>query len=229
MNLIEENLQLIKKQLPEHCQLVAVSKTRPDEDILKAYNTGHRHFGENKVQELCQKAERLPKDIKWHMIGHLQTNKVKYIASFVHLVHGVDSVKLLKELNKNAAKHQRSIDCLLQVRIAKEETKFGMGEKEVIELLSNKALMNELKNIKIIGLMGMATNTTDEETVSEEFRSLKTLQSKLEATGKTDNIRLPVCSMGMSNDYVIAVEEGSNMVRIGSSIFGKRNYTPSEK
>lgn len=216
---IAKNLQQIKSTIPKHVALVAVSKTKPNEDILEAYSTGHRIFGENKVQELTTKHDSLPKDIEWHMIGHLQRNKVKYIAPFVHLIHGVDSFKLLKEINKRAAQNNRTINCLLQIHIAQEQTKFGFSEDEVIELL-NSDEYKQLKNIKVIGLMGMATFTDNQNQVRSEFKSLKTLFSAL----LTQHPTLNTLSMGMSGDYQIAIEEGSTMVRVGSSIFGKRNY-----
>lgn len=202
--------------------LVAVSKTKPVEDILELYHLGQRNFGENYVQELVQKYQQLPKDIRWHLIGHLQTNKVKLIAPFVHLIQSVDSEKLLKEINKEAKKNNRIINCLLQVYIAKEETKFGLNEEELKELVTRIADTNSadsFKNISIKGLMGMASFTNDKEVVKREFRQLKSLFYKLQTT----NPKLQTISMGMSADYKIAIEEGSNMVRIGSLLFGKRN------
>ncbi len=202
--------------------LVAVSKTKPVEDILELYHLGQRDFGENYVQELVQKYQQLPKDIRWHLIGHLQTNKVKLIAPFVHLIQSVDSEKLLKEINKEAKKNKRIINCLLQVYIAKEETKFGLNEEELKELVTRIADTNSadsFKNISIKGLMGMASFTNDKEVVKREFRQLKSLFYKLQTT----NPKLQTISMGMSADYKIAIEEGSNMVRIGSLLFGKRN------
>lgn len=216
---IAKNLQQIKSTLPNKVTLVAVSKTKPNEDILEAYNVGHRVFGENKVQELAEKHETLPKDIEWHMIGHLQRNKVKYIAPFVHLIHGVDSFKLLKEINKRAFQNNRTINCLLQIHIAQEQTKFGFSEEEVIALLNSQEY-KELTNVKIVGLMGMATFTDDETQIRNEFKSLKQLFDKL----STFNLQFTTLSMGMSGDYQIAIEEGSTMVRVGSSIFGERNY-----
>lgn len=216
---IAKNLQQIKSTLPNKVTLVAVSKTKPNEDILEAYNVGHRVFGENKVQELAEKYETLPKDIEWHMIGHLQRNKVKYIAPFVHLIHGVDSFKLLKEINKRAFQNNRTINCLLQIHIAQEQTKFGFSEEEVIALLNSQEY-KELTNVKIVGLMGMATFTDDETQIRNEFKSLKQLFDKL----STFNLQFTTLSMGMSGDYQIAIEEGSTMVRVGSSIFGERNY-----
>lgn len=216
---ITANLQQIKDSIPEHVTLVAVSKTKPNEAILEAYQTGQRIFGENKVQELTEKHESLPKDIEWHMIGHLQSNKVKYIAPFVSLIHGVDSFKLLKEINKRAAQNERVINCLLQIHIAEEDTKFGFDEKEVVELIKSEAFQH-LKNIKVVGLMGMATFTDDENQIRKEFKSLKKLFDKLQIS----NHQFQILSMGMSGDYQIAIEEGSTMIRVGSSIFGERNY-----
>ena len=204
-------------------RLIAVSKTKPKEDLLQAYEAGQRDFGENKVQELVDKAESLPKDIAWHMIGHLQRNKVKYIAPFVSLIHSVDSPRLATEINKQAAKNGRTIDCLLQVHIADEATKFGFDEAELKEFLSSEAFTN-MENICITGLMGMATNTQDMEQVRQEFRSLKTLATELAAEAASDKVQIKELSMGMTSDYQIACEEGSTMVRIGSAIFGARNY-----
>ncbi|WP_264558253.1 YggS family pyridoxal phosphate-dependent enzyme [Flavobacterium sp. N2270] len=215
---IVTNLNNIKSSLPEHVTLVAVSKTKPNADILEAYNAGQRIFGENKIQEMAEKWEQMPKDIQWHMIGHVQTNKVKYMAPFVSLVHGVDSFKLLKEINKQAAKNNRIIDCLLQVFIAEEETKFGLDEKELNEILISEEF-KELKNIKIVGLMGMATFTDNQTQIEKEFKNLKAIFDKL----KTENYQLNTLSMGMSGDYKLAISCGSTMVRIGSSIFGGRN------
>ncbi|MBQ21479.1 MAG: YggS family pyridoxal phosphate-dependent enzyme [Flavobacteriales bacterium] len=223
---ITKNLQQIKASIPEHVTLVAVSKTKSNEAILEAYQTGQRIFGENKVQELTEKYESLPKDIEWHMIGHLQSNKVKYIAPFVSLIHGVDSFKLLKEINKRAAQNERVINCLLQIHIAEEDTKFGFDEKEVIELIKSEAFQ-DLKNIKIVGLMGMATFTDDENQIRKEFKGLKNLFDKLltlSTQGTLSTFKLSTLSMGMSGDYQLAIEEGSTMIRVGSSIFGERNY-----
>jgi pyridoxal phosphate enzyme (YggS family) len=217
--MIKENLLAIKSSIPSHVTLIAVSKTNPNESILEAYEAGQRIFGENKVQELVEKYESLPKDIEWHMIGHLQSNKVKYIAPFVKLIHGVDSLKLLQEINKRAEQNHRIIDCLLQVHIAKEETKFGFDEKEILELLQSNDF-HSLKSIRVIGLMGMATNTTDELQIRKEFKSLRTLFSKL----NTQYSSLNTLSMGMSSDYKLAIEEGSTMIRVGSLIFGERIY-----
>lgn len=216
---IKENIAEIKKELPGHVTLVTVSKTKPKNAILEAYEGGQRVFGENKVQEMVQKWEALPKDIEWHMIGHLQRNKVKYMAEFVSLVHGVDSFRLLKEIDKQAAKHNRVIDCLLQIHIAEEDTKFGLDENELQEIATSEEFKN-LQHIRVVGLMGMASFTKDTEQIRKEFRQLKKTFDNLKST-------LPIIatlSMGMSGDYQIAVEEGSTMVRIGSSIFGARNY-----
>lgn len=222
MNEIQSNLEAIKDQLPENCTLVAVSKTKPSSVILTAYEAGQRHFGENKVQELTKKAEELPKDIQWHMIGHLQRNKVKYIAPFVHLIHGVDSLKLLKEINKQGEKVNRVIHCLLQVHIAEEETKFGFDEKELVNLLGSEEFAS-MKYVQINGLMGMATFTEDTDQVRREFKSLKNLFEQFKNSDHA-HLQMNTLSMGMSGDYLLALEEGSNMVRIGSSIFGERNY-----
>ncbi len=217
---IKDNLNKIKSELPEGVILVAVSKTKPNEDILEAYEAGQRVFGENKVQEMVQKWEDLPKDIEWHMIGHLQRNKVKYMAGFVSLIHGVDSPRLLKEINKQAKKHDRVIPCLLQIHIAEEDTKFGLDEQELNGLIDSDAF-KAMENIKIVGLMGMATFTDNKNQVRREFAQLKSMFDGL----KTKLTDISVLSMGMSGDYSIAIEEGSNMVRIGSSIFGARNYS----
>jgi hypothetical protein len=208
----------------KHITLVAVSKTKPSEDIQELYNLGQRDFGENYVQELVDKHEILPKDIHWHFIGHLQSNKVKYIAPFVHLIHGVDSLSLLKEINKQAAKNSRVIDCLLQLYIAKEETKFGLDESELQEVttrITNN--IDEFKNIRVVGLMGMASFSDDKNLVRNEFSGLKKLFDT-NTQLSTTNYQLSTISMGMSGDYNIAIEEGSNMVRIGSLLFGERNY-----
>ena len=211
---ISSNLKAIQSSLSNKVTLVAVSKTKSDTAILEAYETGQRVFGENKVQELVQKAEKLPKDIAWHMIGHLQTNKVKFIAPFVSLIHVVDSLKLLKEINKRAEQNNRIIDCLLQVHIATETSKFGFGINEVKSTLNQT---KEFQNIKIVGLMGMATFTDDTQQVAQEFKNLKTVFDSI----KNDHIT--TLSMGMSGDYNLAIEQGSTMVRVGSAIFGHRN------
>jgi len=227
----QENYFSIKKELGNNATLIAVSKTKPAEDILELYNLGQRDFGENYVQELVGKYEQLPKDIRWHYIGHLQSNKVKYIAPFVHLIHGVDSLSLLKEINKQALKNNRIIDCLLQIYIAKEETKFGLDEHELSTLLSTDSPINGLTNIRINGLMGMASFSTNMDLVRAEFNHLKNLFDQYTQPPTTNhkpqttNLQLQTLSMGMSSDYKIAIEEGSNMVRIGSLLFGERNYT----
>ncbi len=221
---IKENLDRIKKTIKNPaCTLVAVSKTQTIEAISEAYKAGQRDFGENKVQEMTDKQEALPKDIRWHMIGHLQTNKVKYLIPYVYLIHGVDSFKLLLEINKQAEKSNTTINCLLQVHIAQETNKFGFDESELETLISGGDI-RKLKNIQIQGLMGMATYSDDLELVRKEFRSLKSLYDKLNLLDLPNNVNLKELSMGMSGDYLIAVEEGSSMVRIGSAIFGERNY-----
>lgn len=217
---IQSNLNEIKAELPSHVTLVAVSKTKPVSDLMEAYNAGQRIFGENKIQEMAGKYEEMPKDIQWHMIGHVQTNKVKYMATFVSLVHGVDSLKLLAEINKQAKRNNRVIDCLLQMHIAEEETKFGMDESELNELLASDEF-KAMENIKVTGLMGMATFTEDENQIKKEFTHLKSIFDNLSGLS-TVNCQLSTISMGMSGDYNIAIECGSTMVRIGSSIFGHR-------
>ena len=216
---VKDNLTNIKSELPEGVTLVAVSKTKPNEDIMEAYEAGQRVFGENKVQEMVQKWEDLPNDIEWHMIGHVQRNKVKYMAEFVSLIHGVDSPRLLKEINKQAKKHDRVIPCLLQIHIAEEDTKFGLDKAELHELIDSEEF-KALEHIKIVGLMGMATFTDDMNQVRREFAQLKSMYDDL----KTKLTDINILSMGMSGDYTVAIEEGSTMVRIGSSIFGARNY-----
>jgi pyridoxal phosphate enzyme (YggS family) len=218
---IATNLNNIKSQLPASVTLVAVSKTKPVADLMEAYNAGQRIFGENKIQEMAEKWEQMPKDIQWHMIGHVQTNKVKYMAPFVSLVHGVDSFKLLKEINKQAAKNNRTIDCLLQVFIAEEETKFGLDEKELNEILISEEF-KELKNIRIVGLMGMATFTDNQTQIEKEFKNLKAIFDNLQNQPKSLYLQPTILSMGMSGDYKLAISCGSTMVRIGSSIFGGR-------
>ncbi len=217
---IADNLKKIKERLPEQVTLVAVSKTKPIGDLQSAYESGQRIFGENKIQEMTEKWESLPKDIKWHMIGHVQRNKVKYMAEYVDLIHGVDSLRLLKEIDKQALKNKRVISCLLQVHIAEEETKFGLSQKELLTMVDSDDF-KVLKNTKVKGLMGMATFTDDTAQVRKEFKTLKSCFDLL----KTKLLDLHVLSMGMSGDYQIAIEEGSTMVRIGSSIFGARNYS----
>lgn len=220
---IKERLIQIRQQLPEHVKLIAVSKTMPDELIMEAYEAGQRIFGENKAQELSAKMERLPSDIQWHFIGHLQTNKVKYIAPFVHMIESVDSLKLLTEINKQAKKNNRTIGCLLQFHIAEEDTKFGLDldeAKAMIEALHK----DPLHHISILGVMGMATFTDDFTRVRREFQHLKKLFAELKQLYFSHNDLFTEVSMGMSGDYPIAIEEGASMVRIGSSIFGERNY-----
>ena len=211
----------IKKTLPPTVTLVAVSKTKPVEDILSIYQCGQKVFGENKVQELCSKFESMPKDIEWHLIGHLQTNKVKYIAPFVSLIHAVDSLKLLQEINKQAQKHNRVINCLLQIYIAKEESKFGLDFDEAISILHSQEFV-ALEHINIVGLMGMATNSDDQSIVKKEFTQLEKFYQELKKDNTIAHCNFSILSMGMSNDYAVAIDCGSNMVRIGSSIFGNR-------
>ena len=218
---IAQNLREIKIQLPEHVTLVAVSKTKPIADLQEAYAAGQRIFGENKIQEMTEKWEQLPNDIQWHMIGHVQTNKVKYMAPYVALIHGVDSLKLLEEINKQAAKNHRIIECLLQIHIAEEETKFGFDAADLANILETIAFQN-LQNIKVIGLMGMATFTDDKTQIQKEFQFLKSLFDQYQSV-HWPNFQLQTLSMGMSGDYQMAIACGSNMVRIGSSIFGVRN------
>jgi pyridoxal phosphate enzyme (YggS family) len=217
---IKDNLLRIKSQLPENVILVAVSKTKPVSDLMEAYNAGQRIFGENKIQEMTEKWEQMPKDIQWHMIGHVQTNKVKYMAEYVSLIHGVDSLKLLQEINKQGAKHNRVIDCLLQMYIAEEETKFGLDEKELEDIL-HIVQNDKLQNIKVVGLMGMATFTDNQTQIKMEFLNLKSTFDKINSLSIV-NYQLSIISMGMSGDYNLAIECGSTMVRIGSSIFGNR-------
>ena len=215
---IKNSLLEIKSSLPENVTLVAVSKTKPVSDLMEAYNAGQRIFGENKIQEMAEKFEQMPKDIEWHMIGHVQTNKVKFMAPFVNLIHAVDSLKLLEEIDKQALKNNRIIDCLLQIYIAEEETKFGLDETELNNLLDSETFKN-LKNIKIKGLMGMATFTEDQNQIKKEFLHLKTIFNKFSILNSK---KFSILSMGMSGDYQLAIECGSTMVRIGSSIFGTR-------
>jgi len=219
---IKNSLLEIKSTLPENVTLVAVSKTKPIEDLQQAYDCGQRIFGENKIQEMTDKFESLPKDIQWHMIGHVQTNKVKFMASYVNLIHGVDSLKLLEEINKQALKNNRVIECLLQIHIATEDTKFGFNESELEEIL-NAAAFHDLKNIRVKGLMGMATFTENNDQIRKEFEYLKYLFDKFSIlTQDTTNSQFSILSMGMSGDYQLAIDCGSTMVRIGSSIFGGR-------
>ncbi len=219
---IQTNLNSIKSQLPEHVTLVAVSKTKPVSDLMEAYQAGQRIFGENKIQEMADKQMQMPKDIEWHMIGHVQTNKVKYMAPFVSLIHGVDRLKLLIEINKQALKHKRIINCLLQIKIASEASKFGLSLEDATALIQSDTF-SELKNIKVVGLMGMATFTNDEIQVEQEFNTLKLAFDTLKHF-KAPNLKLKTISMGMSGDFKLAIKCGSTMVRIGSSIFGLRNY-----
>ena len=216
MQIISDNLKSILSKLPKSVILVAVSKTKPNSAIMEAYDAGHRVFGENKVQDMVAKSEELPSDIQWHMIGHLQTNKVKFIAPFVSLIHGVDSLKLIKEIDKRAAQNNRIIECLLQIRIAEEETKFGLSDSEAFQVLESA---KHYKNLRITGLMGMATNTIDKSMLRNEFTYLKALFLKYQSVSQD----MQIVSMGMSSDYEIAIEQGTTMVRVGSAIFGQRN------
>lgn len=215
---IKKNLEKIKNTLPENVTLVAISKTKSVDEIMEAYNAGQRVFGENKIQEMVEKWHDLPKDISWHMVGHVQRNKVKDMAPFVNLIHGVDRLRLLREINKEAKKNERIIDCLLQIKIAEEDTKFGMTAQEARDLLVSDDI-KPFQNIRIIGLMGMATFTEDENQISTEFSRLKSLYDELK-----DSHNLTILSMGMSGDYEIALKHESNMIRVGSAIFGERNY-----
>ncbi|MCF8225547.1 MAG: YggS family pyridoxal phosphate-dependent enzyme [Bacteroidales bacterium] len=221
---IIQNLKNVRSSIPSNVTIVAVSKTKPVQMVKDLYTYGHRDFGENKVQELLEKSEELPEDIRWHMIGHLQSNKVKYIAGFVTLIHGVDSLKLLNVINKEGRKSNRVIDCLLQVHIARESTKFGFDEHELNGLFEENNL-NELDFVGIRGLMGMATFTEDFELVRKEFQNLKRIFDQLKENRFREQQGFSILSMGMSADYHTAVEEGSNMIRVGSTIFGERNYT----
>ena len=216
---IAENLHQVLSTLPQNVTLVAVSKTKPEEDLQAAYDAGQRIFGENKIQEMTRKQEALPKDIEWHMIGHVQSNKVKYMAPYVSLIHGVDREKLLKEINKQAIKNNRVIDCLLQMHIAQEETKFGLDAHELSQIIEN-AQAGAYPNVRLLGLMGMATFTSDQNQIRTEFACLKQYFDK--AANQLEHFS--VLSMGMSGDYPIAIEEGSTMIRVGSKIFGERNY-----
>ena len=216
MNIAENTITLIQ-EIPNHVQLVAVSKTKSNEEIMQAYEAGQRIFGENKVQDMVAKYESLPKDIRWHMIGHVQSNKVKYMAPFVDLIHGVDSLKLLKEINKQALKNNRNIHCLLQLHIANESTKFGFSKEEAVKALS---LSMTLENVEIIGLMGMASYTDNQDQITQEFRGLKNFYDQL----YNEYDQLTTLSTGMSGDYPLAIAQGSNMIRVGSKIFGARNY-----
>ena len=220
MESIAKNLQTIRQSIPENVTLVAVSKTKPISDLQEGYNAGQRIFGENKIQEMVSKYDALPKDIQWHMIGHLQSNKVKYMAHFVDLIHGVDSLKLLNEINKQAEKHQRIINCLIQLKIAQEDTKFGISYEEAKIMLRSEEV-KKLNNIEIVGVMGMASYTQDKIQIKKEFKTLKINFDNLKKIAKN----LMILSMGMSGDYKLAIENGSTMIRLGSSIFGTRNYT----
>ncbi|MBA7564123.1 Pyridoxal phosphate homeostasis protein [subsurface metagenome] len=222
MNLVEE-IEKLKSTLPAHVKLVAISKTKPVELIREAYNSGHKIFGENKVQELVGKYEMLPKDTEWHMVGHLQTNKVKYITPFISMIHGVDNFKLLKVINKEAKKNNRIISCLLQIKIAKEDSKFGLTRNEVEQILESDEF-DELSNVKILGLMGMASFSDDENIIRDEFRELVSIFKIIQQKYFTTVPEFKELSMGMSTDYKIAIEEGSTMIRIGSLIFGERVY-----
>ena len=214
---IGKNITSLLEKLPPTVELVAVSKTKSNEEILEAYKAGQRKFGENKIQDMTRKYEMLPKDIQWHMIGHVQSNKVKYMASYVSLIHGVDSLKLLKEINKQAQKNNRIIDCLIQIHIAKEESKYGLSVQESQQAIK---IAKELPHLRIKGLMGMATFTEDQKQIEREFTGLKSLYDQY----IEQKIPLKVLSMGMSGDFPIAIEQGSNMIRVGSKIFGPRNY-----
>ncbi|MBT3382465.1 MAG: YggS family pyridoxal phosphate-dependent enzyme [Prolixibacteraceae bacterium] len=220
---IANNISEIKNTLPEGVKLVAVSKTKPVEDIMVAYRSGHKIFGENKVQDLVGKYEQLPKDIEWHFIGHLQSNKVKFVAPFISFLHGIDSMKLLKVVNKEAKKNDRVISCLLQFHIAEESTKFGFSIKEAYDLLSSEEI-NSLQNVEIAGVMGMATYTDNESQIRKEFRGLKNIFNTLKNEYFSGVESFREISMGMSDDYLIAVDEGSTIIRVGSKIFGTRNY-----
>ena len=219
--MIEQQIKQIIREIPPQVQLIAVSKTKPNSALLSAYNVGQRHFGENKVQELCEKWDSLPKDIHWHIIGHLQTNKVKFIAPFIHLIHAVDSLKLLIEIDKQAKKHDRIISCLLQFHIAKEDTKFGLSYSESEEILTSTAY-SSLENITIVGVMGMASFVEEEEQISTEFKELAAIFNKLKETFFKTKESFKEISMGMSGDYILAIQAGSTMIRVGSTIFGSR-------
>lgn len=218
---IKNNINNLLQNLPDDCKLIAVSKTKPVEKIQEAYAAGQRRFGENKVQEIVPKYEKLPKDIEWHMIGHLQSNKVKLIAHFISLIHSVDSISLLHEINKQGIRANRTIACLLQVHIAQEETKFGFSEDDIHQLLLSKGV-ESLTNIRVTGLMGMATLTEDVARIRKEFRGLRVLFEKIKSMALPSNVEMNELSMGMSSDYTIAVEEGSTMIRLGTAIFGER-------
>jgi pyridoxal phosphate enzyme (YggS family) len=218
---IKDNIHSITSSIPSNVTLVAVSKTKPVSDILEAYEAGQRVFGENKIQEMASKYDEMPKDIEWHMIGHIQRNKVKYMAPFVSLIHAVDSLRLLSEINKQALKNNRVIDCLLQIKIASEESKFGLSESDAMDLLTSEEYKS-FKNIRVVGLMGMATFTDNKKQLQKEFGFLENIFDSLK-----ENNDLNILSMGMSDDYPIAIENGSTMIRVGSSIFGKRAFSIS--
>jgi len=222
MSEIQNNLKKLKDSIPTNVKLVAVSKTKPVTDILEAYEAGHRIFGENRAQEMASKCEELPGDIEWHMIGHLQTNKVKYIAPFVHYVHSIDKLKLAREINKRAEENDRVINCLLQVHIAKEQQKFGFDKDTLVDVI-REGLLDDMKSIRVCGLMGMATFTDDKDVVRREFQELKSLYDEVKHDFFADDDSFNILSMGMSGDYEIAIEEGSNLIRVGSLIFGPRN------
>ena len=219
---IQEKLNQIKATLPDHVTLVAVTKTKSVEEIMEAYNAGHRIFGENKIQEMVEKEAQMPKDIEWHMIGNVQRNKVKHMAHFVSLIHGVDSLRLLREIDKQAKRHDRTINCLLQIKIAEEDSKFGMSSQEAQEILQSPEI-SDLRNVCIVGVMGMATFTDDQKQIEQEFKKLKSTFDKLKALD-LENCKLQTISMGMSGDYELAIACGSTMIRVGSRIFGERNY-----
>ena len=218
---IKNNINNLRQGIPANCKLVAVSKTNPVEKIKEAYDAGQRAFGENRVQELTPKFEALPKDIEWHMIGHMQTNKVKYIVPFIHLIHSVDSLNVLEEINKQATKINRTISCLLQIHIAEEESKFGFSEAEALDLIASD-IIGKLDHISIVGLMGMATFTDNQEQVRKEFRGLNAFFENLKSSKLPPNVVMKELSMGMSGDYQIALQEGSTIIRVGSAIFGER-------
>lgn len=220
---LQEKLAALAKEIPPACKIIVVTKTQPLESIRAVYDAGHREFGENKVQELISRYESLPRDINWHLIGHLQSNKVRYIAPFIGLIHSVDSLKLLQEINKQALKIPRIIPCLLQVHIAGEDTKFGFSEQEILDMLKTSSL-NDLKHVTISGLMGMATFTDNKDQVGREFRGLRSLFEKLKAMELPACVKMEELSMGMSGDFNIALKEGSTMIRVGTAIFGERNY-----
>jgi len=217
--MIDKNINSILSKIPDYVELIAISKTKPNEDIMKAYKNGHRSFGENKIQEMCRKFEELPKDITWHMVGHVQSNKIKYMAPYVNLIHGVDSFKSIKAINKEGQKNNRIINCLLQLKVSKEESKFGL-EADALKKITFSDEYDEMKNVKIIGIMTMATNTKNEDIIRNEFIYAKNIFDEISSI---DN-NFEILSMGMSNDYHLAIECGSNMIRIGSLIFGDRNY-----